>query len=148
MKPATLILACMLCLGGGSVHGGDAVVVGYNAEGVWTTVTYYSSSTPKGGRDYKDAAQAREAALRDLRRRGKGELAREAVLADSDATGYVAVARGKTKAGKDVIVVGRGKSQADADREALDKLNRGDATAAQKIFYRYHSYGADAAGSF
>jgi hypothetical protein len=126
------------------LFAGDAVVVGYNADGVWTTWTYYCSSTAKGGRDYKDAAQAREIALRDLRRRN-GKQARTEVLAESDSTGYVACARAKTRTGKDVMVVGRGKSQAEADEDALDKLQRGDGTAEQKIVYRYHSYGADSA---
>ena len=126
------------------VRAGDAVVVGYNSDGVWTTWTYYCSSTPKGGRDYKDAREAREAALRDLHRR-EGKLARTEVLAESDLTGYFACARAKTPAGKDVMVVGHGKSQAEADKEALDKLRRGDGTAEQKIVYRYHSYGVDSA---
>lgn len=124
-----------------SLRAGDAVVVGYNSDGVWTQVTYYSSSTPKGGRDYKTSVQARETALRDLRQRDRGELARDIVLDDSDTTGFVAVAGGKMKSGKDVIVVGRGKLQADADKEAVAKLNAADATNGQKIFYRFHSYG-------
>jgi hypothetical protein len=119
-------------------------VVGYNSDGIWTTWTYYCSSTPKGGRDYKDAAQAREAALRDLRRR-EGRLAKTEVLTQSDATGYVACARAKTSAGKDVLVVGYGKSQSEADKDALNKLQRGAGAAEQKIVYRYHSYGADSA---
>lgn len=126
------------------VQAGDAVVVGYNSDGVWTSWTYYCSSTPKGGRDYKDAEQARAAALRDLHRR-KGMLAKTEVLAQSDATGYAACARAKTSAGKDVLVVGKGKSQAGADRDALDKLQRADGANEQKIVYRYHSYGADSA---
>ena len=126
------------------IRAGDAVVVGYNSDGVWTTWTYYRSSTPKGGRDYKDAGQAREAALRDLHRR-EGKLIRTEVLAESDLTGYFACARAKTPAGKDVMVVGHGKSQAEADKEALDKLRRSDGTAGQKIVYRYRSYGADSA---
>ena len=126
------------------IRAGDAVVLGYNSDGVWTTWTYYCSSTPKGGRDYKDAGQAREAALRDLHRR-EGKLARTEVLAESDSTGYFACARAKTPAGKDVMVVGYGRVQAEADKEALDKLRRGDGTAEQKIVYRYHSYGADSA---
>ena len=50
-----------------------------------------------------------------------------------------------TPAGKDVMVVGYGKSQAEADKDALNKLSRGDGAAEQKIVYRYHSYGADSA---
>jgi len=130
--------------GAAALLAGDAVVVGYNSDGVWTTWTYYCSSTPKGGRDYKDGAAAREAALRDLRKR-KGKSARTEVLAQSDATGYVACARGKTSAGKDVMVVGRGKSQPEADKDALDQLQRAQGGEDQKIVYRYHSYGADSA---
>jgi hypothetical protein len=134
----------MFCFAALSSYAGDAVVVGYNADGIWRTWTYYCSSTPKGGRDYKDAEQAREAALRDLRRRDR-ELARTDVIAQSDLTGYFACARAKTPAGKDVMVVGVGKSQAEADKEALDKLRRDGGAAEQKIVYRYHSYGADSA---
>ena len=144
MNQVTLILSCLICLGGASVHAGDAVAIGYNSEGVWTTVTYYCSSTPKDGKDYKDSGEAREAALRDLHRRGGEHLSKATILADSDATGYAAVARGKTQSDKDVIVVGYGKSQAEADGKALEDLKRSGATAKQKIFYRYHSYGADA----
>jgi hypothetical protein len=124
-------------------HAGDAVVIGYNQQGVWTMVTYYASATPKGGRDYKDAAEARKTALRDLRRHDRDNIAKTDVLSDSDATGYVAVARGKTEAGKDVTVVGRAKSQADADKNGLADLKKAGATADQKIVYRYFSYGAD-----
>ena len=68
------------------------------------------------------------------------------MLAESDLTGYFACARAKAPAGKDVMVVGFGKSQAEADKEALNKLRRGDGAAEQKIVYRYHSYGADSEG--
>ena len=50
-----------------------------------------------------------------------------------------------TPAGKDVMVVGYGKSQAEADKDAMNKLRRDDGTTEQKIVYRYHSYGADSA---
>jgi hypothetical protein len=124
-------------------HAGDAVVIGYNSEGVWTMVTYYASGTPKGGRDYKDAAGARKTALRDLRRHDRDNIGKTDVLSDSDSTGYVAVARGKTESGKDVTVVGRAKSQAEADKNGLADLDKAGATADQKIVYRYFSYGAD-----
>ena len=140
LSVAVLILSC---LAGLSVHAGDAVVIGYNSEGVWTAITYDRSSTLKGGAHYKNAAQAREAALRDLRVRAGENLARVSILADSDLTGYVAVARGTTESGKDVNVVGHGRSQAEADKKALAELNQGRATANQKIVYRYFSYGAD-----
>src|SRR5882762_4035960 len=35
------------------LFAGDAVAIGYNIEGVWTGLTYYASSKPKGGKDYK-----------------------------------------------------------------------------------------------
>jgi hypothetical protein len=127
------------------VYAGDAVAIGYNSEGVWTMVTYYCSSTPKGGKDYKDSAQAREAALHDLRRREGENLAKTSVIAESDLTGYAAVARGETQTGKDVTVVGRGKSQEEAEKKARADLNRNGATAKQKIVYRYFSHGADSA---
>ena len=126
-----------------NVFAGDAVAVGYNSEGVWTAVTYYSSSTPKGGRDYKIEKEARDAALRDLRARAAENLVRAEILASSNSTGYTAIARGENKSGKDLNVIGRGKSQAEADERALAQLKQADATAKQKIVYRYFSYGAD-----
>ena len=125
------------------LFGGDAVAIGYNAQGVWTAVTYYNSSTPKGGRDYKNEAAAREEALRDLKKRAGEGLAKASILSSSDVTGSAAVARGKDKAGRDVNVVGRGKTQSAADEDALAQLNRAGATEKQSIVYRYFSNGAD-----
>ncbi|MEY2480249.1 MAG: hypothetical protein QOI04_1176 [Verrucomicrobiota bacterium] len=142
MKIAALVLLGLLYVDL-RVYAGDAVVVGYNADGVWTMVTYFASSSPKGGKDYKDAAEARKAALQDLRRRDRENIARTEVLSDSDATGYVAVARGKTESGKDVTIVGRGKSEGAAAEKAMNDLNAAGATSAQKIVYHYFSYGAD-----
>jgi hypothetical protein len=122
---------------------GDAVAVGYNSDGIWTAVTYHCSSTPKGGRDYKDSKQARECALRDIHRRAGEDLAKATILASSDSTGYVAVARGRAESGTETNVAGYGKSQAEADKKAFAQLNQVRATADEKIVYRYFSYGAD-----
>jgi hypothetical protein len=122
---------------------GDAVAIGYNAEGVWSSVTYYSSGKPKGSADYKAEAEAREAALRDLKKRGGEGLARSEILSSSDATGFVAVGRGADKSKKDQNVVGRGKTQAEADEQAMAELKQRGATKNQKIVYRYFSHGAD-----
>src|SRR5947207_1037769 len=120
---------------------GDAVAIGYNAQGVWTAVTYYSSSTPKGGKDYKTEKEASEIALRDVRKRSEHEIASAKIIASSDSTGFVAVARGKDNSGKDVNVVGRGKTQDQADKEAFAQLSSAGAGAKQKIVYRYFSHG-------
>src|SRR2546430_5596366 len=122
---------------------GDAVAIGYNKDGVWTGVTYYASSKPKGGKDYKAENGAREEAMRDLRRRSSYAASTVKILSSSDSTGFVAVGRGKDKSGKDLNVVGRGKSQAEADAAAMDELKKSDATQEQKIVYRYFSYGND-----
>jgi hypothetical protein len=132
-----------VCFALTNLRAGDAVAIGYNADGIWTAVTYYCSSTPQGGKDYKNLAEAREEALRDLRARAGQNLARASILASSDVTGYAAVARGKSKSGKDLNVVGYGKSQSAADEKALSQLKQADATENQKIVYRYFSYGAD-----
>jgi hypothetical protein len=123
--------------------GGDAVAIGYNANGVWTSITYFASGTTEGGRDYKNEQEAREAALRDLRRRGDHGNARAEILSSSDSTGFVAVARGTDKSRKDQNVVGRGNSQAEADEKASAQLKRAGATVNQKIVYRYFSNGTD-----
>ena len=122
---------------------GDAVAIGYNADGVWTSVTYYASGKPKGGKDYKIEADAREAATRDLQKRDVVKGARIEILSSSDATGFVAVARGTDKSGKDSNVVGRGTTQKEADTKAFEQLNANGATKNQKIVYRYFSHGSD-----
>jgi hypothetical protein len=144
--PATICLSLFLIFAR-LVVAGDAVVIGYNADRVWTAVTYYNSSTPKGGNDYKDKTQAQKVAVRDLKRRGGGQTVRTEILSDSDLTGFVAVARGQTGEKSDVTVVGRGESQQKADDSALDQLHRAGADRNQKIVYRYFSYGADSRGN-
>jgi len=122
---------------------GDAVAIGYNAQGVWTAVTYYSSSTPKGGKDYKNQKQAEEAALRDVRRRSQTAVTNARIASSSDTTGFAAVARGKDESGKDTIVVGRGKTKSEAENSTVDLLKAAGVGADYKIAYRYFSYGAD-----
>jgi len=120
---------------------GDAVAIGYNADGVWTAVTYFRSATPKGGKDYKTEEQAREFATRDIRRRSQYPPTTVRVFSASEKTGYVAVARGQNKSGTDIHGVGRGKSQGEADHKALELLSAAGASADEKIVYRYFSYG-------
>jgi len=143
MNVKRIALTCLFCFVVERVTAGDAVVMGYNYDGVWTAVTYNRSSTPKGGPHYRNAVQARAAALRDLHTRAGEDLARASVIGDSDRTGYVTVARGRTGSGNDVTAVGHKKSQAEADKGALSELNEVGATTNQKIVYRYFSYGAD-----
>jgi hypothetical protein len=142
--PAFLIIGLILLLAPCSLLlGGDAVAIGYNGDGVWTSVTYYSSGAPKGGRDYKTEPEARDAALLDLRRRGDHQNARSEILSSSDSTGFVAVGRGANGSGKDQNVVGRGTTQQEADQNALAELKKAGATRNQKIVYRYFSHGSD-----
>ena len=140
---AILLLNSLLLAPCSSLVAGDAVAIGYNADGVWTSVTYYSSGKPKGASDYKTESEARDEALRDLRKRGGDGLARAEILSSSDDTGYVAVARGADKSRKDQNVVGRGKTQREAEQNAMAELNKAGATKGQKIVYHYFSHGAD-----
>ena len=126
-----------------TLFAGDAVAIGYNKEGVWTGDTYYASSKPKGDKDYKTENGAREEAMRDLRKRSSYAASTVTILSSSDSTGFVAVGRGKDKSGKDLNVVGRGQSQAEADKKAFDLLSEAGASTEQKIVYRYFSYGND-----
>jgi hypothetical protein len=142
-----VVFLLLLVLCSRTAFAGDAVVIGYNADRIWTAVTYYCSSTPKGGSDYKDKLQAREEALRDLKRRGGGQMVRSSILAESDLTGYAAVARGKTERNVDVTMVGYGQSQSEADEKAFAELKRDGATANRQIIYRYFTYGADSGTS-
>ena len=140
-----LVAAVLWCAGRGSAEAGDAFAIGYNKDGVWTAVTYYCSSTPKGGSDYKDEAGAREAAVRDLKSRAAEGMVRSEILSASDRTGHFAYARGKTKADKkDVHAVGFGASKAEAERDAFAQLNGAGAKADQKVIYHYFSHGSDA----
>jgi hypothetical protein len=125
------------------LFAGDAVAIGYNSDGVWTSVTYYSSSQPKGSKDYKTEAEARDEALRDLKKRGDQTTTRTEILSSSDSTGFVAVARGHGQSARDTNVVGRGKSQIEADENAMAELKKSGATKNQRIVYRYFSYGAN-----
>src|ERR1700760_197553 len=89
---------------------GDAVAVGYNDRGAWTSVTYNRSSTPKGGPHYHSAVEAGGFAMRDLRvRANPGDLAYSKVVGGSDRTGYVTIAGGlKEATNMHVTVIGRG----------------------------------------
>ena len=138
-----LLWICLLLGISSYAAAGDAVAIGYNKDGVWTGVTYYCSSKPQGGKDYKTENGAREEAMRDLRKRSAYAATTVNILSSSDSTGFVAVARGKDKSGKDLNVVGRGKSQAEADKKAFDLLSEAGASAEQKIVYRYFSHGSD-----
>jgi len=134
----------LLCLLAASAFAGDAVAIGYNYEGVWTAVTYNRSSTPKGGPNYHNSKKACEFAVRDLWARATEYLARTEIIGQSDRTGYVAIAQGKAiERNKDVTAVGRGKSQNQADSNALKLLSAREATTEPAIVYRYFSYGDD-----
>ena len=143
MTPSFLISSLIYLAFVSAVFAGDAVAVGYNSDGIWTGVTYYASSKPKGGKDYKTEHEAGEEAVRDLQKRSANKAARVEILSSSDATGFVAVGRGKEKSGKELNLVGRGKSQAEADQDAFGKLTAAGAKTKPKIVYRYFSYGAD-----
>ena len=131
-----------------SAAAGDALAVGYNADGVWTAVTYYCSSTPKGGADYKNEADARAAAALDLKKRAADGMVRTEIISASDRTGHFAYARGKVAAGKpDLHAVGFGASKKDAEKQALQQLAQQGATVEQKVIFNYFSHGADAAPS-
>jgi hypothetical protein len=137
-----LILILLLCVSS-PVRAGDAVAIGYNAKEIWTAVTYYRSSTPSSGSDYKTERDARAEALRDLRARAGDQLSRAEILSSSDVSGYVAVGRAQNSTGRDENVVGRGKSQREADDAAFAQLTRVGATRKRQIVYRYFSNGVD-----
>lgn len=134
----------MLCFLTRTAPAGDAVAIGYNSDGAWSSLTYNRSSTPKGGPHYHDSTQAGVFAERDLWHRASEYLARTEIIGQSDKTGYVAIAQGKSVTrNKDVTAVGRGKSQDEADRIAMKKLFDREATTEATIVYRYFSYGED-----
>jgi hypothetical protein len=144
-----LALAAISCVITGPTFAGDAVAIGYNYDGAWTAVTYNRSSTPKGGPHYHDAAKASGFAVRDLWARASEYLVRTEIVGESDRTGYVAVAQGKAiERNKDVTAVGRGKSQNEADKNALRLLTEREATTEPAIVYRYFSYGGDSGGRY
>ena len=138
--------AALLVLTSLIARAGDAVAIGYNDKGIWTAVIYYCSGTPQGGSDYKDAAGAREAALKDLKKRGGGNQASSKIIASSDKTGHFAVASARTATGsdaKDIFAVGYGQSKEAAEKDAFAELARQKATEKKKVHYRYFSHGED-----
>ena len=142
----TAMMFAVLGLTSLMAQAGDAVAIGYNDKGVWTSVIYYSSGTPKGGPDYKDAAGAREAALKDLKKRGGEHQATSKIIASSDKTGNFAVAsaRASTAEGaRDIFAVGYGQSAEEAEKDAFAQLARQKATEKKKLHYKYFSHGAD-----
>ncbi|MFN2476214.1 MAG: hypothetical protein ABR526_07745 [Chthoniobacterales bacterium] len=143
MKFALLFSLACFALMPVPARAGDAVAIGYNADGVWTSVIYYSSSTGKGGADYKDETGAREAAVRDLKQRAGEGVVRTSILASSDRTAYASYARGKTAAGKDVHAVGYGPTDSDAKAKAFADLKRQGAAKELKVIYHYFSHGPD-----
>ena len=139
-----VILGALSCVIVCPTFAGDAVAIGYDNAGVWTAVTYNRSSTPEGGPNYHDSKKACEFAVRDLWARATEYLARTEIIGQSDRTGYVAVAQGKAiERNKDVTAVGRGRSQNEADANALKLLSAREATTEPAIVYRYFSYGID-----
>ena len=127
-------------------QAGDAVAIGFNDKGIWTAVYYYCSGTAKGGADYKDAAGAREAALKNLKARAGEQQATSKIIASSDKTGHFSVvsARASTaEDAKDIFVVGYGQSRAEAEKDASDQLARQKATEKKKVHYHYFSHGED-----
>lgn len=140
----TAVLAAICCVVARPTFAGDAVAIGYNYDGAWTAVTYNRSSTPKGGPHYHDSVTACQFAARDLWARATEYLVRTEIIGQSDKTGYVAIAQGKAiERNKDVTAVGRGKSQNEADANALKLLTGREATTEAEIVYRYFSYGSD-----
>ena len=137
-------MCAIVLFGVATAHAGDAVAIGYNADGIWTAVTYYCSGTPKGGADYKDEPAAREAALRDLKSRAGEGIVTTKIIAASDRTAHVAYARGKTNSGEDAHAVGYGASKAEAEKNATAQLNDNGATRKQKVIYNYFSHGSEA----
>ena len=128
------------------VLAGDAVAIGYNASGIWTGVIYYCSGTPKGGADYKDSAGAREAALKDLKKRAGEDQASSKFIASSDKTGHFSVVSARAATGrdaKDIFVVGYGQSKEAAEKDAFAQLAGQKATEKKKVHYHYFSHGAD-----
>ena len=147
LRTGATTLALLLAFLPAALLGGDAVAVGYNADGVWTAVTYYSSGTPKGGADYKDETGAREAAIRDLKSRAGEGVVTTKIIAASDRTAHVAYARGKTAGGEDAHAVGYGSSKAEAEQKAFAELSGSGATRKQKVIYSYFSHGAQPAST-
>lgn len=138
-----LLFAVLLFLViGPAAHAGDAVAIGYNAEGVWTSVMYYSSGTPKGGTDYKDEAEARAAAVRDLKQRAGEGVAKTSIIASSDKTAQVVYARGKSPTGKDFHAVAYAATEEEAKAKAFADLKRQGAAKELKVFYHYFTHGA------
>jgi hypothetical protein len=147
MKTTAILAVSAVCLFIPQISAGDAVAIGFNKNGIWTAVTYSCSSKPRGNPEhYRNAAQACTAAEKDLHVRAKRGLVRVKIIDQSDRSGYVAVGRGrKTSMPHEVSVVGRGKSQVEADEQVMKLLRQSHASTDEQIIFRYFSYGADSA---
>ncbi len=144
MSAKEALLTAIYCVVAYPAFAGDAIAIGYNYDGAWTAVTYNRSSTPQGGAHYHDSITACKFATRDLWARATEYLARTEIIGQSDRTGYVAIAQGKAiERNKDVTAVGRGKSQNEADANAIKLLNAREATSEAAVVYRYFSYGCE-----
>ncbi len=119
-------------------HAGDAIAVTYDGNGNVTSAASEYSSTKADGKDHMKAAVAADKVLTAA----KARLAfREGVIHSSDLTGYFAFAIGAPENGPVTAKVGYGKTQEDADKNALKKLTDDGATKKQAIQFRYFSYG-------
>jgi len=151
MSLKTAGFSLFFCLFINEARAGDAIAMGYNWAGVCTTISHNRSSTPKGGAHYHSAAQACASALHDLHARGDQQTVRSKIIGQSDRTGYVAVAQGRKVASANsvnvVTVIGRGKTQADADQNAFQLLADRAVTDEKTIIYKYFSYGSDSAAA-
>lgn len=142
MKPkshlAITALAAMLLSILPSSQGGDAIAVTYDGNGNVTSAASEYSSTKAGGKDHMKAVAAADKTLTAV----KSRLAfREGVIHSSDLTGFFAFAIGTSELGRVTAKVGYGKTQEDADKNALKKLTDDGATNKQAIQFRYFSYG-------
>ena len=128
----TVLFIAPLC------YGGDAIAVTYDGNGNITSAASEYSSTKAGGKDHMKAVDAADKALTAV----KSRLAfREGVLHSSDLTGFFAFAIGASEQGRVSAKVGYGKTQEDADKNALKKLTDEGATKKQAIQFRYFSFG-------
>ncbi len=121
-------------------RGGDAIAVTYDGNGNITSAATEYSSTKADGKDYMTAQVAADKTLVAA----KSRLAfREGLLHSSDLTGYFAFAIGADDQGHVSAKVGYGKTQEDADKNALKKLTDEGAKNKQAIQIRYFSFGAN-----
>ncbi len=137
------ILLCTLAVLGypPSVVGGAATGIIRDSTHHATRWQAYFSSTPKGGKDYLSA----QAAADRVRRIGLAQGSTVEIIDESHRTGYFCVAEAFTQLRTPIFRVGYGRTQVEADHQAIRQVDYAAGARQYYILKRFFSYGDEKA---